>query len=83
MKLFAAYDGQLELRVVVWGLTADAKNNREFGPNCYTVIGEVTGQLHAVVREGGIILLPYGTAGLAWEHRWDGRQFTPTEITLY
>jgi hypothetical protein len=33
------------------------------------------GQLRAHVREGGPIVLPYGSAGLAWTCKWNGTNF--------
>lgn len=80
--LLAASDGCIDLRVAVWGLADDAKKARHLGADCLSVIGEFEGQTRAYVHEGGTILLPYGTAGLAWRHRWNGTAFEADDIAL-
>lgn len=80
--LLAAQDGGIELRLVIWGLSDEAKRSRSLSADCFRVIGELTGQLRAHVLEGGTIVMPYGTAGCAWRHRWNGTAFEAEDIDL-
>lgn len=64
--ILAAHDGVIDLRLAIW---------RRDG----TLIAEPTGQRLARVREGGLIELPYGSAGLYWRWRWSGSDYVVDE----
>jgi hypothetical protein len=80
--LLAAQDGGIGLRLVIWGLSDEAKRARALSTDCFRVIGELTGQTRAYVLEGGTIVMPYGTAGCASRHRWSGSVFETDDIIL-
>lgn len=73
--LLAAWDGLLDLLVSVWGFTKQGKEDHSFTAEHYSLLGELAGQAYATVREGGSIMLPYGSAGLATIVRWNGTRF--------
>lgn len=75
--LLAAYDGGIALKVAVYGFNSpSARSQRELNSGTFSMLQLLEGgQLRAHVREGGTIVLPYGTAGLAWMCKWNGTAF--------
>jgi hypothetical protein len=75
--LLAAHDGVIELAVAVYGLNSnDARRNRIIDTSQFSLLQVLEGgQRVAQVLEGGTIVLPYGSADLAWTCRWNGEKF--------
>ncbi len=73
--VLAAWDGLIELLIAVWGFTEQGKEGRSLSEGGFSLLGTLEGQAHAIVREGGTILLPYGSAGLATIVHWEGSRF--------
>ncbi len=67
----AAHDGLIGLRIAVWSFSAFELHEGLRGPK---LIAKMEGQIQAHVLPKRIVL-PYGTAGLCWEYRWNGKEF--------
>lgn len=78
--LLAAYDGMIDLRLAVYGFVSCAtRNSRVPDLEHFSLLQVLTGQRTARVLEGGTIILPYGSAGLASNYRWSGERFDCTD----
>jgi hypothetical protein len=79
--LLATHDGVIDLRVAVYGFTSSEARNAgsldKFG-----LLRVLDGQRLAEVREGGTVLLPYGSARLARKCVWTGDQFECADNVL-
>jgi len=75
--LVAAHDGGIVLKVAVYGFNSPtARAERTLDTKSFSLLRLLEGgQLQANVHEGGTIVLPYGTAGLAWICKWNGKDF--------
>jgi hypothetical protein len=75
--LLAAYDGGISLKVAVYGFNSPAARSRRIlDADSFSLMQLLEGgQLRANVREGGSIILPYGTGGHEWLCKWNGEQF--------
>lgn len=79
--LLAAHDGMIDLTVAVYGLNSnDGRGNRVVDADHFSLLQLLEGGRRvALVLEGGTIVLPYGTAGLAWTYKWNGERFDRAE----
>jgi hypothetical protein len=79
--LLASHDGMIDLRVAVYGFNSnDARRSRVLDPAHFSLVQVLDGgQRIAHVWEGGSIVLPYGSAGLAWTCKWNGERFDCTD----
>jgi len=79
--LLAAHDGMIELSVAVYGFnSSDARASRVLDAANFSLLQVLEGgQRTAHVIEGGSVVLPYGSAGLAWAHKWNGDRFDRAE----
>ncbi len=74
--LIAAHDGMIDLTIAVYGFNSPDTSDRTLDSTRFSLLQVLdVGQRMADIREGGTIVLPYGSAGLAWTCRWNGRQF--------
>ncbi len=79
--LLALHDGTIDLRVAVYGFkSCDARKSRLLDSTHFSLLQVLDGgQRIAHVLEGGTIMLPYGSAGLAWTCKWTGARFDCTD----
>jgi hypothetical protein len=78
--LLATHDGLIDLRVAVYGFNScDARKSRVLDSANFSLVQVLDGQQIAHVLEGGTIILPYGSAGLAWTCKWRGERFDCTD----
>lgn len=73
--LVAFGNGLSFLRVAIFGFNAAGRTSRQIAESSSVLIDQFDGQSVAVVHEGGTILMPYGSQGLASEVRWVGDHF--------
>lgn len=79
--LLAVHDGMIELTVAVYGFNSnDARANRVLDADHFSLLQLLEGgQRIALVLQGGSIVMPYGTVGLAWTCKWNGERFDRAE----
>jgi hypothetical protein len=73
--LLAASDGPASLRLYVWGLNQSGRQERKLSEETFVALADFAGQYRAQIFEGGPIVLPYGSQGFAFRHRWNVNQF--------
>jgi len=76
--LLATHDGLIDLKLAVYGfnLAGTRPPNLTLEPQHFSLLQVLDhGQHTAYVREGGTIVLPYGSAGLAFTCTWTGKRF--------
>jgi hypothetical protein len=75
--LLAVHDGMIDFTVAAYGFNSrDARASRDLDQTHFSLLQVLHhGQWIAYVREGGSILLPYGSGGHAWNCKWNGEQF--------
>lgn len=79
--LLAAHDGRIAFQVAVYGFNSiHARKDRLLIPTNFSLLQVLDGgQRTAYIHEGGSIVMPYGTAGLAWTCKWNGEKFDCTD----
>jgi hypothetical protein len=74
--LLAVGDGLSYLKLVVYGFNSpEGRKSRILDSSNFSLLHKGGGQQIAHIHEGGTIVLPYGSAGLAWRCAWNGREF--------
>jgi hypothetical protein len=75
--LLAAHDGLIDLNIAVYGFSSPtARSNRLLDSTTFSLLQVLKGgQAIAYVQEGGTVVMPYGSAGLAWTCKWDDTEF--------
>lgn len=63
------------LRVLVFGFNNAGRKSREINENNFELLGQFEGQSRGFVREGGALILPYGSQGCFSEIKWTGDRF--------
>lgn len=73
--LVAFGDGLVFLRVAVFGFNELGRKSRQITKQSFGLIDQFEGQSNAYIHEGGTLLLPYGSQGMAFEIKWTGEGF--------
>jgi hypothetical protein len=80
-EILIASDGEgADLKVGIWGFVGDAFTPPQMrSDEDFKLLGVINGQSSGSVREGGTIIMPYGSQGLYFEYRWNNGTFERTE----
>ena len=68
--LLAAWDGLINFTLRIWGFNEEGRRSRVIAKENFALLAELKGQRSAHILEGGTVLLPYGSQGLANEYKW-------------
>jgi len=73
--LVAFGNGFSSLKVLVFGFNDVGRKNRKITKETFRLLDQFEGQSRGIVHEGGTLILPYGSQGLALEIKWTGDSF--------
>jgi hypothetical protein len=81
-EILIAADGEVAgLVVAVWGYVDNGLSAAQtLSENSFKCLGLINGQFSGSVREGGTIIMPYGSQGLCSQYAWRDGQFQRDEL---
>jgi hypothetical protein len=73
--LVAFGSGFSSLKILVFGFNGSGRTSRQITKETFVLLDQFEGQSNGFVHEGGTLILPYGSQGLAFEIKWIGDSF--------
>ena len=67
--------GFSSLKILVFGFDGPGRTSRQITKETFVLLDQFEGQSKGFVREGGTLILPYGSQGFAFEIKWIGDSF--------
>jgi hypothetical protein len=68
-------DRMISLQILIFGFNSLGRSSRQLTKESFGLLGRFEGQSKGLVREGGAIILPYGSQGFVFEVKWTGDGF--------